>query len=319
MDNNNLELYKTIYLIRTAEEKIREYYNENEIKTPVHLCIGEEAISAGVCSALKEEDQVLCTYRSHGVYLARTNETDKFFGELYGRVSGSSRGKAGSMHITSPEDNFLGASAVVATPIPVAVGCALANKMQKNGKIVAVFFGDGAIDEGVFWESLNFACLKELPILFICEDNGLAIHSRSKDRHGYNSLTEIVKQFKCNVFTSNSTDVEKIFQLTRDAIEETKKNNQPSLLYMEYYRYYEHVGINYDFQFGYRSQDELTKWMLADPIKIQREKLLKSGSSENELEGIEKAITNKIENSINKARQSPQPPKNALYEEVFDI
>ena len=172
----NVELYRKMCLIRTAETAICEHYPEDELKTPMHMSMGGEAICAGVCHALKAEDQVLGTYRSHGIYLAKTMETDRFFAEMYGRATGTSRGKAGSMHLMAPEHGLICTSAIVASHIPVALGAAFVNKATDNGQTVAVFFGDGAIDEGVFWESLNFACLRKLPVMFVCEDNGFAVH-----------------------------------------------------------------------------------------------------------------------------------------------
>jgi len=313
----NYELYKKIYLIRESEEKIREHYMEDEMKTPVHLSVGEEAIAAGVCHALKDNDQIFGTYRSHGIYLARTGETDNFFAELYGKKTGLAKGKAGSMHLFSPEHSFMGASAVVTTIIPVAVGAALANKREKNGKIVAVFFGEGALDEGAFWESLNFACLKKLPIIFVCEDNGLAIHSPASDRQGYKSIVDIVLKFECNVFDEKTTDSEIIYNLTCEAIKKQKETQKPCFIYLKYYRYLEHVGINQDFKFGYRSKDEFEKWKKIDPIDLQRKKLLKNGYSENEIKNLEANIEKQIENSIKLAKKAPFPDEKELLRDVF--
>ncbi len=317
MNDINVQLYKTMYLIRATEEAIRKDYHNDEMKTPTHLCIGAEAIATGVISALKHEDQALCTYRSHGVYLAKTHETDKFFAELYGRIGGMARGKAGSMHISAPEHGFMGASAVVGTPIPVAVGCALANQMKKNGKMTVVFFGDGAIDEGVFWESLNFSCLKKLPMIFICEDNDLAIHTKKADRHGYNSIADIVSKFNCNVYSNNSTDVEAIYNLTSDAIKKYAIDQKPIFIYLKYYRYYEHVGVNFDFNAGYRHEAEYKEWLTKDPLKIQREKLLQSGIKNSDIEDMEKLINTSVEQSVKKALTSPFPPDSVLFEEVL--
>ncbi|MEE8557435.1 MAG: thiamine pyrophosphate-dependent dehydrogenase E1 component subunit alpha, partial [Myxococcota bacterium] len=170
-----MDLYRRMLLIRRAEMVIQERYGEDEMKTPVHLCIGQEAVAVGVCDALSEGDQAVGTYRSHGIYLAMSDDPEGMFGELYGRVTGPGRGKAGSMHLAHPDSGLMLTSAVVGTTIPVALGLAYAHLIRGDGRRVAAFFGDGAVDEGVFWESLNFACLKRLPVLFVCEDNGLAI------------------------------------------------------------------------------------------------------------------------------------------------
>src|SRR5262245_49748814 len=181
----DLRAYERVYLVRRAEEAIREHYAEDEMKTPVHLSIGQEAVAVGVCEALAPEDRVFGTYRSHALYLARTGDTDGFFGELYGRTTGVARGKAGSMHMAAPDRGLIATSAVVASTIPLAVGAALAlRQLRQPGRAVA-FFGDGALGEGVFWESLNYACAARLPVVFVCEDNGLAIHARTERYQGY--------------------------------------------------------------------------------------------------------------------------------------
>jgi TPP-dependent pyruvate/acetoin dehydrogenase alpha subunit len=313
----NVELYKKVYLIRKTEEKIREHYMEDEMKTPVHLSIGEEAIAAGICQALNAEDQIFGTYRNHGIYLAKTGETDRFFAELYGKQTGVAKGKAGSMHISAPESNFLGASAVVATIIPVAVGVSFVNKRKNNGKLAAVFFGDGALDEGAFWESLNFACLKRLPILFVCEDNGLAIHSPASNRQGYRSISDIVSKFECNVFEEETTDPEVIYRLTCNAVEQQRNNHKPCFLHLKYYRYLEHVGINQDFKFGYRSEEEFKRWYKVDSVNLQRKKLLENAYSEKEIQELEKEIDRQIDNSIKSAQKAPFPDDSELFKEVY--
>lgn len=316
--NLNYALYKKLLLIRTAEEGIQRYYSEDEMKTPMHMSMGEEAIAVGVCHALAPHDQVLGTYRSHAIYLAKTNETDRFFGELYGKISGVARGKAGSMHLSAPESGLMCCAAVVASTIPVAVGVAYANKVNRTGRMTAPFFGDGGIDAGVFWESLNFACLKKLPILFVCEDNDLAVHTLYRDRHGYSSITDILSEFDCNVFKETTTDVEKIYQLTRRAIRAVQETEKPAFLQLKYYRYLEHVGINEDFDAGYRPKGEFLKWYKVDPIRLQREKLLRqSWFSEAELQETEDKITEQVENSIKLAKAAPFPDKSELYSGIF--
>jgi len=316
MQDLNIELYKTMYLIRRAEEEIQTHYSEDEMKTPMHMSMGGEAIVAGVCHALKPEDQVLGTYRSHGIYLAKTHETDKFFGEMYGKVTGTSKGKAGSMHLIAPQAGLIGTSAIVATVIPVAIGAAFANKRLKNKKIVAVFFGDGAIDEGVFWESINAACLMKLPVLFICEDNRFAVHNPTSQRHGYSSIADILRKFKCNVFESGSTDAERIYDITKNALGTMQENSRPCFLHLEYYRYLEHVGVFSDFESGYRSRDEFEKWFKVDPVHLQRGKLLRM-FPEAEVAALEKEINNQVEKSRLRAQEAAFPRPGVAYEDLY--
>jgi len=316
MKDLNRAFYRTMYMIRKVEDTIQAHYLEDEMKTPMHMSMGEEAIAAGVCHALKPGDQVLGSYRSHGIYIAKTQETDKFFAEMYGKVTGTSKGKAGSMHLIAPDAGLVCTSAIVGSSIPVALGVAFANRYFKNDKMTAVFFGDGAIDEGVFWESLNFACLQKLPVLFICEDNGFAVHSHTYERHGYDSIADIVKKFNCNVFQSDSTDVETIYELTKNAIKTTCDNQRPSFLYLKYYRYLEHVGVSEDFKTGYRSRDDFEKWLKVDPVHLQKEKLLKL-IGEDEVVSLEKDVDEQVELSRLKARQADFPPTDTAFEDVY--
>lgn len=317
MNNLNLELYKKLYLIRRAEEKIIEHYHEDEMKTPMHMSMGEEAIAVGVCHALKKEDQVFGTYRSHAVYLAKTQDVDNFFAEMYGKATSLLKGKGGSMHLCAPDFGFMGTSAIVGSIIPVAVGAAFANKRKQLDKIVVVFFGEGATDEGIFWESLNIACLMKVPILFVCEDNGLAVHSSISERHGYNSIAHIVSKFNCHVFEEKTTDVEIIYELAKKSNELIKTTQMPCFLHLKYYRYLEHVGVNQDFDAGYRSKDEFEDWYKVDPIKLQREKLITSGYKNEDVRKIEEDIDTQITNSIVKARAAPFAEDVELYKGVF--
>jgi len=317
MPRLDLDLYRKLYLARRAEEKIRQHYMENEMKTPMHMSMGEEAIAVGVCHALKVEDQVFATYRSHAIYLAKTQNIDDFFAEMYGKDTALLKGKGGSMHMCAPECGFMGTSAIVASIIPVAIGAAFANKQQGNSKLVIVFFGDGALDEGAFWESLNVACLMKLPVLFVCEDNGFAVHTATSKRQGYASIADIVSRFNCNLLKENTTDAEVIYKLTRQAIKLIKTTQMPCFMHLRYYRYLEHVGINGDFDAGYRSREEFEEWYKKDPINLQRKKLLNHGIKEGEITRIEREIDNQIENSIRLAKEAPFADISELYKGVF--
>lgn len=312
-----LEIYKKLYLIRKSEELIIKHYKEDEMKTPMHMSMGEEAIVVGVVSALDRNDQVFGTYRSHGLYLAKTDDTDKFFAELYGKITGMARGKAGSMHLSLPEQNMMLTSAVVGTTIPVAVGVALANKILKNQKMVVAFFGDGAINEGVFWESLNFACLKKLPILFVCEDNNLAIHSTLSERIGYKSINEVVSQFYCHAASYNTTDAFEIYKETYAMIKKMKKTGKPGFLHFKYYRYLEHVGVEEDFHFGYRSKQEFLKWKKIDPLIVARKNLLKAHVKESDIITQENSINRKLTQSLSKAKEALHPLKKELFDNIY--
>lgn len=312
----HLALYRTMYLIRAAELLIQKHYGEDQMKTPMHMSMGQEAIVAGICHALKPQDQVLGTYRSHGLYLAKTRESDRFFAEMYGKACGPSAGKAGSMHLFAPEAGLICTSAIVASHIPVGVGAAFANKAAQNGRTMAVFFGDGAIDEGAFWESFNMACLRRLPMLFVCEDNGYAVHTPAHERHGYKDIRAIASQFDCNVFASDSTDVHVIYELTREALKVMADEERPCFLHLRYYRYLEHVGVNDDFKAGYRSRKEFQAWRAVDPLHLQRTRLA-SIVPEGKVRDLEAAVDAQVRDSKAKAQAASFPDLSTLCEGVF--
>jgi TPP-dependent pyruvate/acetoin dehydrogenase alpha subunit len=310
----SVELYQRLYRARRAEEIIIKYYGEDGMKTPMHMSLGQEAIPVGVCAALGAKGQIFSSYRSHAGYLARTNETDVFFAELYGKATGSAQGKAGSMHLSAPHLGHMGSSAIVASQVPVAVGAAFANKVKNNGVITAVFFGDGALDEGVFWESLNVAALMKIPVLFVCEDNGWAVHTPRASRHGYRSATALVGKYDCNVFEADGADVEKVRAVAGEAVTAIRETRTPSFALFKCYRYLEHVGVNKDFDANYRPEAEFTAWAARDPVATQRARLVAAGHPVAELE---RTIDAEIEESVTRAKAAPFPAAEELHRGVF--
>ena len=309
MSDMNLELYKKLYLIRYAEERIIQLYSTDAMKTPMHMSMGGEAISVGVCSALRPTDQVFGTYRSHALYLAKTGDTDNFFLEMYGKKSKIANGRNGSMHLCSLENGLLCSSAIVGSTIPVAVGAAFANKYLQNGKMVAVFFGDGAVDEGVFWESLNFACLKKLPILFVYEDNDLAVHSFNKNRRGFSHLSYIIDEYDLDMEFIDGTDTEDIYARVRMELEIA---TGPIFIQCQYHRYLEHVGVDEDYDAGYRNRSDFEIWYKNDPVIGQR-KLI----SDKDALRIEIEVQNQVNASIEKAQNAEFADVNDIYSGVF--
>jgi pyruvate dehydrogenase E1 component alpha subunit len=316
MTSLGLQLYADMFLCRHTEGSIAASYLSDTMKTPMHMSMGAEAIAAGICRALGPRDQLVGTYRSHAIYLCRTGETDAFFAEMYGKAPGMARGKGGSMHITAPDAGLISTSAIVGTGIPVALGAAFANRQKGNDRVVAVFFGDGAVDEGVFWESLNAACLWQLPVLFVCEDNGLAVHTPSAARRGFDDLTAIVARYRCAVFQSETTDVEQIHQLAGQALRSIAADRRPAFLQLRYYRYLEHVGVFEDFKAGYRDRDEFLRWQAVDPVRLQRERLMAQGRSA-ELELLEGRIREQVQASILRAQAAPFPEPYDLHQDLF--
>ena len=268
-----LLLYRQLLLARRSEERIQEEYAKDEMKTPVHLGIGQEAIPVGVCFCLPQGTKAFGTYRNHALYLTLTSDAEGFFGELYGRVTGPGKGKAGSMHLSSPGKGLIATSAVVGTTIPTAVGAALAESYRGTAGTVVAFFGDGALEEGVFWESLNFACLHRLRILFVCEDNGLAIHTPAKERRGFRSIPEAVAGFDCHFAGGNGSNLLEVIETTRPLLKRMEEEPRPGFLHLTYFRFLEHVGPREDFQVGYRSKPSPEELQGLDPV-IQFEQLI---------------------------------------------
>lgn len=312
-----LDLYQKIYLIRKCEQTICDLYSHDQMKTPVHLSIGAEAIAVGVLKALPKNSKVFGTYRNHAIYLARTGDVDGFFAEMYGKKTGVASGKSGSMHLSSPEKSLVMTSAVVSTTIPVAVGAALANQYQSNDEVVVVFFGDGAIEEGVFWESLNFAALKKLKIFFVCEDNDLAIHTPSVVRQGYKSLSEVVQGFHCSYLKIEGWDVSKVYEGTYDEFKKMKAQEQPSLIHLPYFRYSQHVGVFDDFAAAYRIKPNHEVLESQDPLLCTRQLLRKFDVSEKEQTTLENQIDQKISEAIKKAEAADYAEKASLYDGVY--
>jgi len=311
------QLYRKMYLVRAAEEKITEYYHEDGMKTPMHMSVGGEAIACGIISALHPKDPVCGTYRTHALYFAAGGDVNKFFAEMYGKEGGTCNGKAGSMHLMSPENGLICTTAVVATNIPVALGAAFAAKQKHEDRVAVAFFGDGAVDEGAFWESLNVACLFKLPVIFAYEDNGFAVHTPPEMRHGYKSLEAIVEKFNCNFIAyDDSNDVECVYAAGQKARETCVRTHRPSFLSFKYYRYLEHVGVYEDFKSGYRSKEEYLKWREKDPIALQRNRLLET-YDESKIDLLEHSIRTQVHDALVQAKNAKFPDSNELYKDVF--
>lgn len=308
-----LALYTRMVLIRKAEEEIAARYPEKEIRCPTHLSIGQEAIASGVCVALKREDFVLSTHRCHSHYLAKGGDLKQMFAELYGKATGCAKGKGGSMHLVDTEQGMLGASALVGGTIPLAAGVALASKLQKKDAVAVAFFGDAATEQGVFHESLNFAALKKLPMLFVCENNFFATHTPLSERQAVDNIWERGGIYNIPGYRLDGTRVIEIYEAAKQAVERARKGEGPTLLECRAYRWREHVGPNYDFDLGYRSKEELEEWMSRCPIR-QLEKLFSDSSlfDEDTLEKIRGEIKIEIDEAVRFAKESPFPEPSEL-------
>jgi pyruvate dehydrogenase E1 component alpha subunit len=300
------QLFYRSLLIRKFEEKIIELYPSDKIQSPVHLSIGQEAVAVGVCSNLTKNDLLFGTYRSHAYYIAKGGKLTEMMAELYGKVTGSSKGKAGSMHLADPHVGMMGSSAVVASTIPHAIGAALAARNLKKDQIIVSVFGDGATDEGVYHESINFAAVMNLPVLFICENNNLAVHSFQKDRQSFKINEHANSYGIASEKISEGYDFLKIHERVKENINLLIKEGKPRLLEIETSRYCEHVGPGEDFDAGYRSSNDYENWKSKDPLISDKESIKKF------LPGIEE----EIQNAVNFAEDSPWPDAEELLTDI---
>jgi TPP-dependent pyruvate/acetoin dehydrogenase alpha subunit len=312
LNNPAARLYRSMYLIRRVEEEIIRLYPTDKIKSPVHLSIGQEAVSAAVCDHLEKRDYVFGTYRGHALYLAKGGDVPRMMAELYGKVDGCARGKAGSMHLVDPEVGMMGTSAVVATGISNAVGAALALRMKKSPAIVACFFGEGAVDEGAFHESINFASLKKLPILFVCENNFYAIYSHVKDRLAGPGLCARARAYGVEAELIEDGDPLALHARVGAAIEAVRSGQGPRFLECMTYRWRDHVGPTEDRQHQYRPDAELDQKIAADNL-AGLGRLLPAETRAS----IEAAEEKRIAAAIAFAEASEFPADREVFDHVF--
>ena len=306
-------MFRSLYRIRRIEEKIVQIYPTDKIKSPVHLSIGQESISVGVCEALQPQDIVFGTYRGHAMYLAKGGDLQAMVAELYGKVTGCAKGKGGSMHLIDKDHGVMGTSAIVGTTIPVSVGYALGLKCRGSDAIVASFFGDGAVDEGAFHESINFAALKKAPIIFICENNEHAIHSHHLTRRLSDNLCERARSYGVHARRIDDGDVFEIYRFVKKYSELIRKMEiGPVFIECMTARWREHVGPNEDFDLGYRTRESIGFWLKNDPVQRLKELLPRLV-----VDRIIDEITAEIEEAFRYAEESPFPAGLELFKDLF--
>jgi len=313
MSNLNEKIYRSLYRIRRIEEEVVRVYPTDKVKSPIHLSIGQEAVSVGVCEALRTDDIVFGTYRNHALYLAKGGDMKKMIAELYGKATGCAKGKGGSMHLVDVAVGVMGGSAVVGTTIPQAVGYAFALKLQRSDRVVVNFFGDGAVEEGAFHESLNFAALKKLPIIFVCENNFYAIHSRQEARQSPSDICTLARAYGMTAERLEGNDVLTIHESITKAVGDLRAGAPgPRFFECMTYRWKEHVGPADDFQAGYRSYEEARPWVEGDQVKRIGEMIAPEVHAR-----IEKEIEAEIAEAFAFAEASPFPEPSELFTDVF--
>ena len=320
MDSELLkELFYGMLKIRMVEEKIVWLYPEQEMRCPVHLCIGQEAIPVGLSANLKKTDFVLSNHRSHGHYIAKGGDLKTMFAEIYGKVTGCSSGKGGSMHLVDKSVGFLGATPIVASTIPIAVGLALSSTMQDNENVTVTYFGDGATEEGVLHESINFAVLKNLPVIFVCENNLYSVYSPLSVRQPRGrKITKLVEGHGIDCYHADGNDVIEVYKLAKKVIANVRNGGGPSFLEFETYRFREHCGPFFDNDLGYRTVDEYQAWEKRCPVeKFKRTLLDKKILTQKAIDDMSATIQKDIDQAVTFAKESEFPEEDLLLEHIY--
>lgn len=316
---DSLSLYRGLVRLRLVEETIGALYAEQQMRCPVHLSIGQEAAAVGVCAALRPEDAALSGHRSHGHYLAKGGDLKAMLSELYGKAAGCCEGKGGSMHFIDLKAGFLGATPIVGSTIAIAVGASFGFELKGERKVVVAFLGDAATEEGVFHEAANFAVLKNLPVVFACENNLYSVYSPLSVRQpAGRKIYQQAAAYGMAAFHGDGNDVQESYDLASKAVEHARSGKGPAFLELATYRWREHCGPNYDNNIGYREESEFLKWKKLDPVERARVKLLESGALTEAADvALRREITAEIDAAARFAQKAPFPAAKRLMADIY--
>ena len=290
--NSRIQMFINLQLIRSVELLISEKYGTQIFRCPVHLSIGQEAIAVGVSINLQLEDKVVSTHRSHAHYIAKGGDLFSMLSELIGSPLGCCKGRGGSMHIFDKSVGFMASVPIVGSSLPIAVGIALAEKQFNSENIVVAYVGDAALETGAFYESLNLAALKNLPILIVLEDNGYSTYSNKEVRWPDNKNVRVtIEGMGINYYSGSGDDVDEI-KTQISEVTDNVRSNKPSLVHLDTFRRYEHCGPSLDDNLGYRKSEEITSYIKRDPIEILGNKMIN-------LEIISKTLLEDLANKVN--------------------
>lgn len=299
------DLWHAMLRIRRVEQAIARAYPEQRMRCPVHLSIGQEAAAVGVCAALTPQDQAVSTHRAHAHYLAKGGDLRGLIAELHGKAGGCSGGRGGSMHLTDRACGFLASTAIVGNSIPVGVGAALGIQLAGQPAVACVFLGDGALEEGAFYESANFAVVRGLPVLFVCENNLYSVYSPlSKRQPVGRAPVDLAKGIGLRTEKGDGNDVQYVADAARALVAGVRAGDGPAFLELSTYRWLEHCGPGDDDVLGYRPAGELQAWQAQDPIALQARR---AGIGEAEQTAVVAAIDTEIEAAFDAAAAAPFP------------
>jgi pyruvate dehydrogenase E1 component alpha subunit len=311
---HQIDLLRTMLLIRRFEEKAAELYSAGKIRGFLHLYIGEEAVATGVIQALTPEDAIVATYREHGQALARGVPAGAIMAEMYGRANGCSRGRGGSMHLFDVTRRFYGGYAIVGGGLPVAVGLALADRLQQRRRVTVCFFGDGAVAEGEFHESLNLAALWELPVLFVCENNLYAMGTALGRHQSQPDIARKAEPYGVTSASVDGMDVLAVESAARQAAESVRRESRPHLLEARTYRFRAHSMYDPDL---YRTREEIERWKLRDPLILLRGRLESQGALPAErLAALEREVDTRVAAAVAEAEAGELEPVEGMLDDV---
>ncbi|KJB94796.1 acetoin dehydrogenase [Skermanella aerolata KACC 11604] len=314
-------MFKSVLRLRRAEESLAALYSEQEMRTPTHFGVGQEAVASGVCEALLPDDVVYSHHRCHNHYLAKGGSVAGLAAELYGRETGCANGRGGSVHLTAVDKGFVVSSAILGQTIAVATGSALAFQMDRSSRVAVTFFGEATCEEGVFYESMNYAALRKLPVLFVCENNLYSTESPLSTRQPTGTeLCERARAFKVTAEKVDGNDTIAVFEAATRAVESIRAGNGPVFLECMTYRWREHVGPGFDHELGrtYRTKAELDKWIEHCPVKLAGERLQSRGiASEAQIARWTEEVESEIRVAVLTAKQAPWPEAQNLFDNIY--
>ncbi len=308
-----IELYKIMVKIRQFEDKAYELFSQNMIPGTMHLYAGQEAVAAGVCGALREDDYVESTHRGHGHCIGKGADLKRMMAELMGKKTGYCKGKGGSMHIADFSKGNLGAEGVVAAGLPIAVGAALSAKLRKTDQVAVCFFGDGAANNGTFGESLNLAAIWKAPALFVCENNLYAMSVPASTAFAVPDISLRATGYGLPGVTVDGMDVIKVYEKTVEALGRARKGGGPTLIECKTYRWRGHSRLK-DHECKLYSPNEIDEWKKRDPIEsFKQQNIL----DEDMIKKIDADVEREIEESVKFAVESPYPEPHEALEDVY--
>lgn len=311
-------IYQAMLRIRLVEERIGERYSEQEMRCPTHLCIGHEAPPAAVCAHLRPQDLVFSNHRSHGHYLAKGGDLGAMIAELYGRATGCADGKGGSQHLIDLEAGFMGSAPILASTMSVGVGAAWAAQLDGRDEVSAIFFGDGATEEGTFHEAINFAAVARLPAIFVCENNLYSVHSSMACRQPDRPVAALGPAHGTPAARVDGNDAVAVWQAMGVAMDRALSGQGPSLIECITYRWREHVGPNPDTHLGYRSEEEFAAWADCDPLGATADRLISDGLLDQvAIDAMTAQQNAEIDAAFDAAIQAPFPEPAELTTHVF--